>query len=274
MDRPERNHDDDYRRRLVVSAALSVPVVVVSMVAAWQFPGWQWFALALATPVVTWGAWPFHRAAVVNLRHGATTMDTLVSIGVLASYLWSAQQVVAGDMHHQLYLEVASVVTTFILAGQRLVTVRYAEPRAFPIFVARCNRTETDLKSGPAVLIGLLETIIDRLADFIERLRHITARCGLPIPPRPEITRETALRLQNFHSCWQSRLREFLPLGRFRRTRTKESRSDRLQELPARVWDRQAHSRVYNRSRDGGNTGEQYHQARRGTKVLSTHAYR
>jgi magnesium transporter len=60
---------------------------------------------------------------------------------------------------------------TFILAGQRLVTVRYAEPRAFPIFVARCNRTETDLKSGPAVLIGLLETIIDRLADFIERLQ-------------------------------------------------------------------------------------------------------
>jgi magnesium transporter len=60
---------------------------------------------------------------------------------------------------------------TFILAGQRLVTVRYAEPRAFPIYVARCNRTETDLKSGPAVLIGLLETIIDRLADFIERLQ-------------------------------------------------------------------------------------------------------
>jgi magnesium transporter len=60
---------------------------------------------------------------------------------------------------------------TFILAGQRLVTVRYAEPRAFSIYVSRCNRTETDLKSGPAVLIGLLETIIDRLADFIERLQ-------------------------------------------------------------------------------------------------------
>ena len=122
VDRPQRNHDDDYRRRLVVSAALSVPVVVVSMVAAWQFAGWQWFALALATPVVTWGAWPFHRAAVTNLRHGATTMDTLVSIGVLASYLWSAQQVVAGDVHHQLYLEVASVVTTFILAGRHFET--------------------------------------------------------------------------------------------------------------------------------------------------------
>jgi len=122
VDRPERDRDDEYRRRLVVSAALSVPVVVVSMVTAWQFPGWQWFALALATPVVSWGAWPFHRAAIVNLRHGATTMDTLVSIGVLASYLWSAQQVVAGDVHHQLYLEVASVVTTFILAGRHFET--------------------------------------------------------------------------------------------------------------------------------------------------------
>lgn len=122
VDRPERNRDDEYRRRLVVSAVLSVPVVAVSMVTAWQFVGWQWFALALATPVVTWGAWPFHRAAIVNLRHGATTMDTLVSIGVLASYLWSAQQVVAGDVHHQLYLEVASVVTTFILAGRHFET--------------------------------------------------------------------------------------------------------------------------------------------------------
>ncbi|OPX05783.1 cation-translocating P-type ATPase [Mycobacterium sp. AT1] len=122
VDRPERNHDDEHRRRLVVSAVLSVPVVVVSMVTAWQFVGWQWFALALATPVVTWGAWPFHRAALVNLRHGATTMDTLVSIGVLASYLWSAQQVFVGDVHHQLYLEVASVVTTFILAGRHFET--------------------------------------------------------------------------------------------------------------------------------------------------------
>ncbi|KAA0095235.1 Cu(2+)-exporting ATPase [Mycolicibacterium sp. P1-18] len=118
VDRADRNHDDEYRRRLTVSAALSVPVLAMSMVSAWQFAGWQWVALALATPVVSWGAWPFHRAAIVNLRHGATTMDTLVSIGVLASYLWSARQVVAGDDHHQLYLEVAAVVTTFILAGR------------------------------------------------------------------------------------------------------------------------------------------------------------
>jgi Cu+-exporting ATPase len=94
------------------------------MVSAWQFTGWQWLALALTTPVVAWGAWPFHRAAVTNLRHGAATMDTLVSVGVLASFLWSAYQVLAGQPHHHLYLEVAAVVTTLILAG------RYFEARA------------------------------------------------------------------------------------------------------------------------------------------------
>ncbi|MCW2733622.1 MAG: heavy metal translocating P-type ATPase [Mycobacterium sp.] len=124
VDRPEHTHDDGYLRRLVVSAVLSLPVLGVSMASAWQFTGWQWLALAMSTPVVTWGAWPFHRAAVANLRHGAATMDTLVSVGVLASYLWSAYQVIAGEAHHNLYLEVASVVTTFILAG------RYFEARA------------------------------------------------------------------------------------------------------------------------------------------------
>ena len=110
--------DDGYLPRLVGSAALTLPILVVSMVTAWQFTGWQWVALALTTPVVTWGAWPFHRATVTNLRHGAATMDTLVSVGVLTSYLWSAYQVVAGGAQHDLYLEVAAVVTTLILAGR------------------------------------------------------------------------------------------------------------------------------------------------------------
>jgi Cu+-exporting ATPase len=126
--RPERakepGRDGRYLQRLVVSAALGLPVLAVSMVSAWQFGGWQWAALALTTPVVTWGAWPFHRVTIANLRHGAATMDTLVSVGVLASYLWSAYQVIAGGAHHDLYLEVAAVVTTFILAG------RYFEARA------------------------------------------------------------------------------------------------------------------------------------------------
>ncbi len=77
------------RQRLQISAALTIPVVVLSMIPALQFTYWQWAALALASPVVVWGAWPFHRAAFVNARHGATTMDTLISIGVTAAYVYS-----------------------------------------------------------------------------------------------------------------------------------------------------------------------------------------
>ena len=76
-------------RRLLVSATLSAPVVLLSMIPALQFDYWQWVALALATPVAVWGAWPFHRAALANLRHRAATMDTLISVGVAAAYLWS-----------------------------------------------------------------------------------------------------------------------------------------------------------------------------------------
>ena len=131
------------RRRLAVSTVLTVPVVVLSMVPAAQFAHWQWLAFVLATPVVVWGAWPFHRAAWVNLRHGATTMDTLISLGVLASYGWSVYALLFGtagmtdatmglDLVPQrqsavgshLYLEAATVITVLVLAG------RYAETRA------------------------------------------------------------------------------------------------------------------------------------------------
>ena len=130
-----------WRRRLLISATLTVPVVLLSMVPALQFDYWQWLVLGLATPVVLWGAWPFHRAAIANLRHGAATMDTLVSVGVAAAYLWSVWALLfthAGtpgmkmtlslfadnDGGPHLYLEVAAAVTTFILAG------RYFESRA------------------------------------------------------------------------------------------------------------------------------------------------
>ncbi|MDT5063943.1 MAG: P-type Cu+ transporter [Mycobacterium sp.] len=109
--------------RLLVSAALSVPVLVLSMVTALHFGGWPWLAFAMTTPVVLWGAWPFHRAAVANLRHGAATMDTLISVGVLAAYAWSTWAVLVDPSLH-LYFEVAAVVTTFILAG------RFFEARA------------------------------------------------------------------------------------------------------------------------------------------------
>ncbi len=129
-------------RRLVISAALAIPVVLMSMIPALQFPNWQWLALTLAAPVAVWGAWPFHRAAAVNLRHGAATMDTLISVGVLAAFGWSLYALFLGDAgmsgmtmtfelfvspgsgSDEIYLEVAAAVTVFILAG------RYVEARS------------------------------------------------------------------------------------------------------------------------------------------------
>ena len=115
----------ELRLRMLVSVALAVPVVLLAMVPALQFPGWRWASLAAATPVATWGAWPFHRAALISARHGAATMDTLVSLGVSAAYLWSLYALfLAGGGTHATYLEVASGVTALILLG------RYLEARA------------------------------------------------------------------------------------------------------------------------------------------------
>ncbi|KAB1662625.1 cadmium-translocating P-type ATPase [Pseudoclavibacter chungangensis] len=126
------------RIRLIVSAALAAVVIVLAMVPAWQFPGWQWVSLVLAVPVATWGAWPFHRAALAGLRHGTATMDTLVSIGVTAAMLWSVYALVFGHagmigMTHgfewrlepgsgagDVYFEVATGVTVFLLLGRSL----------------------------------------------------------------------------------------------------------------------------------------------------------
>ncbi|MBC7402595.1 MAG: copper-translocating P-type ATPase [Microbacteriaceae bacterium] len=129
------------RRRLVISASLALPVVLLSMIPALQFTNWQWLALTLAAPVVVWGALPFHRVALLNARHGSASMDSLVSVGVIAAFAWSLYALFFGTagepgMHmtfqlvgnrsgaSEIYLEVASAVTVFILAG------RYIEARA------------------------------------------------------------------------------------------------------------------------------------------------
>ena len=130
------------RQRLIGAALLTIPVIVLSMVPALQFTNWQWLVLTLTSPVVVWAAWPFHRAAAINLRHGATTMDTLISVGVTAAYLWSLYALFLGSagmpgMTHEfsltigrtdgaanIYLEVAAGVTMFILLG------RYLEKRS------------------------------------------------------------------------------------------------------------------------------------------------
>jgi Cu+-exporting ATPase len=121
--------------RVIVSLALAIPVFLVSMIPALQFDGFQWVAAALTTPIVTWGAWPFHRAALRNARHGATTMDTLVSLGVAVAYLWSMyalfftmagtigmrmDMALFGYSSHSLYFESAAVVTAFVLLGRLL----------------------------------------------------------------------------------------------------------------------------------------------------------
>ena len=160
------------RDRLVVSALLTVPVIALAMVPAFQFTYWQWISLTLAAPVAVWGAWPFHRATWANLRHGATTMDTLVSMGVLAAFGWSVWALLfgtagepgmvhpftlavsRGDAAGQIYLEVAAGVTTFLLAG------RY--------FEARSKR-----RAGAA-----LRALLELGAKDVAVLRDGTARCG------------------------------------------------------------------------------------------------
>jgi len=130
------------RDRLIISTVLSVPVIAMAMVPAWQFTYWQWISLALAGPVVVWAAWPFHWAAWANWRHGTATMDTLISMGVLAAFVWSLYAllfgtagvpgmvhsfeltVARGDGAADIYLEVTAGVTTFVLAG------RYFEARS------------------------------------------------------------------------------------------------------------------------------------------------
>ena len=131
----------DALRRLLVSLALAIPVVVLAMVPPLQFRNWQWACLVLASPVAVWGAWPFHRAAAVNARHGAATMDTLISAGVAAAYLWSLYALFLGAAGRTgvrmgfawlargsgagaTYLEVAAGVTALVLLG------RYLEARA------------------------------------------------------------------------------------------------------------------------------------------------
>ncbi|MDQ1669991.1 MAG: P-type Cu+ transporter, partial [Actinomycetota bacterium] len=130
------------RQRVLTALVLTAPVLALAMVPVLQFDYWQWASLTLAAPVVTWAAWPFHRAAVINLRHGAASMDTLISLGVLAAFGWSLYSLFLGGAGEpgmtmpftlvpsrrsgtaEIYLEVASAVTLFILTG------RYFEARA------------------------------------------------------------------------------------------------------------------------------------------------
>jgi Cu+-exporting ATPase len=166
---PTPDRGADLRRRLRVSAVLTVPVLLLSMIPALQLDGWQWVVAALALPVVTWAAWPFHRAAARAARHGASTMDTLVSLGIIAASVWSLWALLLGGAGRigvtmeptlwpraaahaamvvpELYFEVAAVVTTFLLAG------RYAEHRSRRR-AGDALRALLDLGAKDATLLG------------------------------------------------------------------------------------------------------------------------
>ncbi|MFF3039290.1 heavy metal translocating P-type ATPase, partial [Arthrobacter citreus] len=156
------------RPRLITAAVLTVPVLLVSMVPAFAFPNWGWAAAALSLPVVLWSAWPFHRAAAVNARHLASTMDTLVSIGVSAAYLFSLGQLIAdpgltadpGMSEAHLYFEVAAVVTTFLLLGRYLeARAKTSAADALTSLLSLGAKDAVVLRNGREVLIPAAELV-------------------------------------------------------------------------------------------------------------------
>ena len=155
--------------RLTISIVFTVPVVLISMVMPWQFHNWQWWAMALSAPVVTWGAWPFHKAAIKNALHGTTTMDTLISVGVIAATAWSVWAVVWGDAimssaHNgmamdqssssHVYFEVGATVTAFILIGRYLeMRAKHSAGDALRSLLALGAKYATVLRDGEEVSI-------------------------------------------------------------------------------------------------------------------------
>ena len=189
LDAEVRERVASLKARLTISAGLGVPVAVVSMVSALQFKNWQWFALLFSAPVVTWGAWSFHRAALMNARHRNTTMDTLISLGVFAATAWSVWALVWGDVTAHsgmsgmsggihVYFEVAVAVTIFLLAG------RYFEARAkrragdaLRALLALGARTATVLRDGEEVVI---DTALIKVGErFVVRPGEIIAADGI-----------------------------------------------------------------------------------------------
>ncbi|MEJ6758219.1 MAG: heavy metal translocating P-type ATPase [Pontimonas sp.] len=188
--------------RLVVSALVSVPLMVVSMIPALQFIGWQWVVTVLALPIATWGAWPFHKAAGLNLRHGVVTMDTLISLGITAATGWSLYALFfggAGELgmtmtltligtHDQagaeIYLEVAAALTTFMLMG------RYLENRAKREAGAALRAL---LESGAAEATVLRDGVEKVVPIALVRVSdHLVVRPGERIPTDGEVLEGSA----------------------------------------------------------------------------------
>ena len=189
------------RTRLLVSAALAIPVVALGMVPAWQFPGWQWVSLILTTPVVLWGGWPFHRATLRNARHGAATMDTLITLGTFAAYLWSVWALVFGNagrigIRHEVmlfgpvhdasavvYFEVAAAVTVLLLLG------RFIEQRSTRR-AGTALRALLDLGAREAELADGRRVPVDELTEgdvFVVRPGGVVATDGVVVDGRASV---------------------------------------------------------------------------------------
>ncbi|WP_026425162.1 heavy metal translocating P-type ATPase [Actinokineospora inagensis] len=192
----DEDHVDLARLRFTLSAALSAPVVAVSMVPAWQFPTWQWVALALSYVVVLVCGWPFHRAAAINLRHGAATMDTLVSMGVTVAFLWSVYALLFGGagmigMRHEfsllpgtssgradIYFEVAVGVTTFLLLGRWLeARSKRRAGSALRALLALGAKDVAVLRDGVEVRVPITELAVGEL--FVVRPGEKVATDGV-----------------------------------------------------------------------------------------------
>jgi Cu+-exporting ATPase len=175
--------------RLIISIALSIPVVLLSMVTTWQFDGWQWWAMALSAPVVTWCAWPFHRTALKNALHGASSMDTLISVGVIAATAWSVWAMVWGDAldtahsmggltmdmpgQSHVYFEVGATVTAFILLGRFLeMRAKSSAGNALRSLLAMGAKYATVLRDGdefaiPASVVRMDDILVIRPGEKI-----------------------------------------------------------------------------------------------------------
>ena len=165
--------------------ALAVPVVLLGMVPAWQFPGWPWVSLALASPVAVWGAWPFHRAALAGARHGAATMDTLISTGVTAAYLWSLYALVSGG-DGETYLEVAAGVTALVLLGRRLeARARRRSGAALRALLSLGAKDVAVLRGGTEVRIPAAELAVGE--EFAVRPGETIAADGVVIAGRSAV---------------------------------------------------------------------------------------
>ena len=165
--------------RLAVAAVLTVPVALIAMVPPFGFDGWEWVALALTTPIWAWAGWPFHRSALANARHGAASMDTLISLGTTAAYVWSVVALLALE-DAEVYFEVASVITTLILLGRWLETrARRRSGAALRALLELGAKEARVLRDGVEVAVPIEELAVGDL--FVVRPGEKIATDGIVV---------------------------------------------------------------------------------------------